>query len=233
MKPRSAHQEAGRQAFTLLEIIIAVSILAVLAGVAVPLVGKAFESKAKSVTSNELDELSESVGMYFFDVGAFPAEIDDLWIEPNGATGWTGPYISSSSTDPLSGKSDWTVDAWSRDYVLYADGDVLTITSTGGDASVGTADDLSVEVDVTHIRRDKTYAALAIINQAVQLYNAANLPTSPLPTSYTMLVEELVDDGLLPATDGFEVDGWGDAYTPVPAGQSPVVLIGSTNLGDA
>ena len=221
----------GTGGFTLLEIVIVVTVLAILAGAAVPLASKAFQSKARAVTSAEQDELAEAITLYFTDVMAFPAGIDDLWIKPSGAAGWTGPYLPSTTTDRLSGDSDWSVDGWSRPYVLSVSGDVLTVTSAGADGSTATSDDVEIEIDVTHIRREQTLAALELINQAVQLYNGENLPDDPLPTNFTLLLEELVDEDLLPTTSGFQADAWGDAYVAVPPNQSPVVAIGSVNLG--
>ena len=224
---QTANQRAG---FTLLEIVIAVTIMAIMAGIAVPLASKAFESKARGVTNNELDELADAVGIYFEDVLDFPGEIDDLWIEPAGVVGWTGPYLPYLSTDQLSGDSDWSVDAWSRPYVLSTLGDALTITSPGADAIAGNADDLEVEIDATPIRREHTRDQLDVLNQAVELYNGINLPDTPLSTTYSFLIQKLVDDGFMPTKTGYEVDAWGDDLVLVPAGLSPPVKIGSVNL---
>ena len=220
-----------RRGFTLLEIVIAVSILAILAGLAVPMASKAFESRARNATRAELDRLAEAVATYFEDVLAFPAEIDDLWIAPRGATGWTGPYVPSMSTEALSGDADWNVDAWALAYEVSQAGDVLTLTSGGSDRTVGTADDLAISVDATPIRRARTLAILTVLNQAIQSYNATHLPEEPLPTSIPLLLQDLVGAGLLPTRSGFEQDAWGDPFVPVPPGESPVVAVGSVHVG--
>ncbi len=221
----------GEGGFSLLEIVIAVTVLSVMLGMAVPVASMAFQSKAKRSTRAELDQLAEGVAAYFEDVNDFPAEIDDLLIEPTGVSGWTGPYLAMDSTDPLSGDSDWTVDAWSRDYVVTESGLVLTVASTGADGVSGTEADIAITIDGTPIRRRQTLATLVTINVAVTQYNGIYLPGTPLSTTWDIALNQLVTANLLPAKEGYETDEWGDAFVPVPAGQSPVVQIGSVNVG--
>jgi prepilin-type N-terminal cleavage/methylation domain-containing protein len=220
-----------RRGFTLLEIVIAVAILAILAGAVLPLAGKAFQSKARAATRNEAAAIAEAVGLYVHDTLAFPAAVDELLVRPAGVLGWTGPYLPYMTDDPLSAESDWTVDAWSRPYALALVGDVLTIASGGPDGETGGDDDVVFQVDATPVRRARTLEQLAVLNRAVGIYNDSHLPDDPLPTAFALLLEELVDAGLLPSPSGLETDAWGDGFTPMPPGQSPVVAIGSVNVG--
>jgi len=223
----------GGAGFTLLEIVIAVAIVAILSGIAIPLAAKAFESKAKAATRREAGDVAEAVGLFVHDTLALPTSPLDLLVEPGGVDGWTGPYLPYATDDPLSGESDWTVDAWSRAYSITTADDVFTITSGGPDGTVGTDDDIAFAVDATPFRRARTVEQLARLNRAIASYNATHLPDDPLPTAYAMLLEALLDADLLPSAEGFEADAWGDAFHADPPGKSPVVAVASSNVGSA
>lgn len=221
----------SRSGFTLLEIIITVAILAILTGISMPLASKAFESKARTATRREAADIAEAVQRYVHDTLEFPGSVLDLTMAPDGVAGWTGPYLPYTTDDPLSGESDWTVDAWSRPYQIDVRDDVWSIASGGPDRTVGTPDDIVFEVDATPMRRERTLDQLAVLNQAVSVYNATHLPDDPLPTTWPLLLEALVDSGALPTTAGYTVDAWGDAFRPDPPGRSPVVKVGSVHIG--
>ena len=215
--------------FTLLEMVIVLSIMAIVAGTAVPLASMAINSKARRVTLEELDGLQLAVGEYFRDTGQLPGAIGDMEQNPIVA-GWTGPYLQAFSIDQNSGLSQYSVDAWSQAYQLAIAGSVLTITSPGQGGSFGDGNDLAITVDVTPIRREMTLDTMKIVNQAIQLYNATWLASDPLPANYTTILTKLVSRGYLPSSAGFAVDGWGAPLVPAPLGLSPVVQISSANL---
>jgi len=133
-------------------------------------------------------------------------------------------------TDQLTGLSGYQVDAWSRPYSMSALGDVLTIQSMGEDARLGTNADITIDLDVTYIRREKTLSRLKVINQAVLQYNAQWMATDPLPANYAVAYSKLVSRGYLPNSTDYQVDGWGVAYVEKPAGSTPVVEITSTSI---
>ncbi len=223
------HASARRAGFTLLELIVTITIMAIIAGSAVPLASMAINSKKKRATIEELDSLQVAAAEYFRDTGSLPTAIADMETNP-GVANWYGPYLERHSIDQLSGLSQYAVDAWSQPYSLSTSGSVLTISSAALGGVHGDANDLSCALDVTPIRREKTLEILGIVNGAITRYNAKWLGTDPLPASYSSLLSKLVFSGYLPATAPYGVDGWGDAFVADPAGLTPVVKVGSTNM---
>ena len=221
----------SRAGFSLIEMILVVTIMVIMVGVAVPVTSKVLAYKARLATTEELGQLSSAAVDHFYDTWALPTSADDLLVDPGSVPGWSGPYLPGVVADRLTGQSGYQVDAWSRPYDFLISGDVLTITSQGADAQVGSADDVEVNVDVTPIRREETLRRLLTINQAITIFNGINLPGRPLPPNYVTIQAMLVGDGLLPSTATYSVDGWGDAFVPDPPGISPVVRVGSSNLG--
>ena len=216
--------------FSLIELIIAVSIMAILAGAAVPLALKAMTSAGRKASKTEIESLSEGVQDYFSDTLVLPATLADLEVEPTPAVpGWSGPYLPGAVPDKITGLSGYQVDAWSRSYDLTVAGDIATITSRAEDGMPGTTDDISIAVNVTYLRRKATLDQLRIINQAVASYNAQNNFSPALPnSSYTNILSTLVSDGFLPSTTGYEFDGWGVPFEP--RATTPVVKIQSASL---
>lgn len=229
MSTRATTRSRARAGFTLLEMIIVISIMAIVAGAAVPLASMAINSKARRATVDELEGLQLAVGEYFRDTGQLPSAISDMEQDP-GVGGWTGPYLQAFSLDRNSGLSQYSVDAWSQSYTLSASGSVLTITSPGQGGALGDGNDISMTVDVTPIRREQTLAKLKIVNQAIQKYNDTWLDSDPLPATYSTVLTKLVSKGYLPSTTPFDSDGWGDPLVPDPAGLSPVVQVTSSHL---
>lgn len=226
------HGPFHRRAFTLIEIVIAVAILAILAGAAVPMASKFFNARARADTRAELDEIADAALEYFRDTGSLPSSVQVLVTD--STTGWAGPYLSVSTTEPWSGTSDVQVDAWARAYVFQAQGtSLLELRSPGEGGQLGDEDDIVFTVDVTPIRREETLAQLDTLNRAIGLYNAQYLPDDPLSTKYGTLLARLVTSGFLPDAGPYQVDGWGSAFTPDPAGKSPVVAVTSVNLGSS
>ncbi len=250
MKLRTHSRTNSRRGFTLLELSIAVTILAILAAAAVPVTATVLDYRLRKSTRDELSQISEASGEYFRDTLAFPTAVDQLLRDPNGGhaatvpsnpsvsassrvQGWSGPYLASISVDSNSKLDDWEVDAWSRPYKFSRVGDVLTISSAGEDAVFGSTDDLSIELEVTWIRREVTLEVLRVINQAIVLYNGQYQMTAPLPANYSSVYSTLVGKGLLPASSDYQTDAWGDPFVEDPIGRTPVVRVQSLRILDA
>ncbi len=224
----SESQRSARGGFTLLELVISIAIVSILAAAVVPVATKALNYEGRKATRAELERLAQAALDYFHDTDQVPSAEAQFESDP-GVTGWAGPYLTGAVPDAATGKSQWKVDAWSRDYVFTA-GSTLTIQSLGADASAGTSDDLTVVVDFTPVRRAKTLEELAILNQAITLYNATWLATAPLPLDWSSARALLVSHGYLPNDPAWDSVGWGVAYSADPAGVTPVVRVRSTSL---
>jgi general secretion pathway protein G len=131
----------GRRAFTLMEMIVVVTIIALLATLIAPRiwsnVGRAKTAAAKAgITS-----IANSVHTYLLDVGV--QEPDDnfdlevLLAPPDAGGGSNGPYLSKESD---------LLDPWKHPYVIKVPGDLnrydFDIISMGEDGELGTADDI-------------------------------------------------------------------------------------------
>lgn len=222
-------KRSRRGGFTLLELVVVLTIMAILAGAAVPVASMAINSKRKSATADELDGLQRAAAEYFRDTGALPSAVSDLETNP-GVSGWVGPYLQRFSIDANTGLSQYAVDAWWQPYQLSSSTSVLTITSAATGGVYGDANDISVTLDVTPIRREKTLETVAIVNRAIAAYNTSYLDSDPLPATYSTLLSKLVTRGYLPASSPYATDGWGDALEADPAGLTPVVRVKSVNM---
>lgn len=218
----------ARRGFTLIELIVAVAILAVLVGAAVPVSSKVLSYKARMATRQELQLLADATVEYFRDTRQFPATVGALLVS-SGASGWSGPYLPGVVADHVTGASGYEKDAWSRSYVVSRSGDVVTIRSIGEDARANTADDLLIQSNVTFVRREETLSELKILNQTIALYNAQYQTTAPLSSTWSTAFNTLVSQGLLPNDSDYLSDGWGQAYrATVPGG--PLVELSSPSL---
>ena len=134
------HRRRSRRAFTLMEMIVVVTIIALLAGLIVPRlwsrVGAAKVSVAKSAVSN----IATQVHAYVLDTGT---RIDDdfdlrvLLAPPNDGGGPNGPYLQ---------KKDDLVDPWENELIIRVPGEVnydFDVVSAGEDGAFGTPDDIT------------------------------------------------------------------------------------------
>lgn len=221
----------AERGFTLIEILVAVAIMAMLAGAAIPVASKALSSAARKATREELVQVGAAAQEYFRDTNQSPKKVLDLE-RKSKAPGWAGPYVSGAMQDPLATTSPYTTDAWSREYRAKVSGDVLTITSAGPDASFDTDDDVKIQVDFTPIRREETLEELKTLNQAIGLYNGLYGADKPLPSAWKKSLTMLVDAGFLPDYDVYYSDSWGNAYVGEPDGKSPLVKVASSSIAN-
>jgi len=134
----------GRRAFTLLEILLVVGLLALLAAFVVPaLTGQADKAKidmAKAAIGPN-GPLSQSIDLYKVNVGQFPEELKELIEKPSDediAQKWRGPYIKD-----VSGLKD----PWGRDFQYDPQGEhnpgQVDLWSMGPDGIDGNEDDIT------------------------------------------------------------------------------------------
>lgn len=85
------------KAFTLIEMMAVVVIIAILAAVIAPKffgqVGKAQVTTAQK----EIEMIKQGITLYRFDTNRFPEELRDLVKEPDDVKGWNGPYFERAS----------------------------------------------------------------------------------------------------------------------------------------
>ena len=116
--------ERRKQAFTLVEMMAVVVIIAILAAV----IGPRFfgqVNKAQIVRAQkDIETLKQAVTLYKFHTNRFPAELIDLVTEPDDVTGWTGPYLEKKSfKDPWDNKYQYRAPGMNdRDFDIWCYG---------------------------------------------------------------------------------------------------------------
>src|SRR5580658_4999976 len=92
----------GEQAFTLVELMLVLVILATLAAIVLPkLTGKSQQAKI-TAAKTEISAISMALDNYEVDTGEYPkgGDLDALVNQPANATGWKGPYMQNIPPDP-------------------------------------------------------------------------------------------------------------------------------------
>lgn len=102
-RPRRRRGEAG---YSLLEILIALAIIALLIGVAGPRVFALFERGKQKVATIQIEQIQAALDLYRLDMRRYPTTEEGLAALMNrpssGAELWSGPYLDKASglTDP-------------------------------------------------------------------------------------------------------------------------------------
>ena len=137
-------RERSCRAFTLLELMVVLLILALLATIAAPRVTK-YLSKAKTESARiQVDALGAAVDAFHLDVGRFPTQeegLNALLAKPADAVGWDGPYLK---------KRDSLLDPWRRPYRYRQPGkhgeyEVYTFGSDDREGGDGESSDVGTE----------------------------------------------------------------------------------------
>ncbi len=239
---RTSEREAG---FTLLEVVVALAIVAVLAGTVAPMAYKQLVRARKDATLVELTALSNGLIDFYEDTGRFPTQGEGLaaLVSDPGVTGWQGPYVGDDHGAPVSAVTN---DQFGNAYVYDSTptttpsgaADALIVSSGANGAfdtgSVGSTWDLDADEDdlmgvacVGPVNRDKTRDCLveleAIGDAAWRHYeDQASFPAT-LAALSSVYMDPGVDNG------GF-VDPWNRAYDLVEVtvgGQPPTLTVRS------
>lgn len=89
---RSPAPRAAQRGMSLIEIIIVIVLIGiVLTFVGSRILGGADRAKA-NLAKSQVQTLAGKVDQFQMDVGRLPAALDELAAQPQGATGWLGPY---------------------------------------------------------------------------------------------------------------------------------------------
>ncbi len=211
-------KQRNRAGFSLIELVIVMTIMALLVGVVTPVASTLINREGRKATSAELATYADAVERYFEDTGALPANTRALVINPTVA-GWAGPYLSGGVADASIAAGDFELDAWNNPYRVTVAGSTWTLASRGADRVFGGGDDLAVTVDVTLVRRRLTEERAAVINAAVVAYNSYWLVTDamtgrpvPLANDWASARTRLIATGHLSNAAEYATDGWGSAF---------------------
>lgn len=104
------HKEHTKHGFSLIEIMIAVAIVAIMGIAAWQIGSRAMARVYKSRAKTTVEMLSNEITQFHLDVGQYPARLRDLVKRPddeNIGKKWQGPYVP---------KEDMLTDPWGNPY---------------------------------------------------------------------------------------------------------------------
>jgi general secretion pathway protein G len=124
------------RAFTLVEMLLVVTIIGILAGLVIPqIVGRTEQARLARVNADLMGGVSTALNLYEVDNGVFPKSLQGLTQPPSDAKNWHGPYLGNLPVDP-----------WGNSYIYYYPGkhnpDSFDLLSVGRDGKEGTDDDI-------------------------------------------------------------------------------------------
>lgn len=122
-------------AFTLVEMLLVVTIIGILAALVIPkIVGRSEQARVTAAHA-DIAAIKTALDAFEVDNGFYPKSLADLVAPPSNAKNWHGPYLDKVPSDP-----------WGNNYVYYYPGKhnagAFDILSVGQDGKEGTDDDV-------------------------------------------------------------------------------------------
>jgi len=112
--------------FTLLELMIVISIIIILASIALPQYQKTIMHARETVLRDDLFKMRSLLDQYAADKGKLPQSLDDLV---------TAHYLREVPKDPITDNKDWTVVTGEDPFSSEGGTGVTDVHSSSGDAS--------------------------------------------------------------------------------------------------
>src|SRR6266550_8422489 len=135
---------AGQQGFTLVEMLVVITIIGLIMGLIGPRVlNYLSESKVKAAKI-QLQSFASALDLFYLDAGRFPSAAEGLAAlvqRTPGVAAWNGPYLKGGTIPS---------DPWSHAYLYRAPGDhgpydIVSYGSDGQEGGSGVAADISLE----------------------------------------------------------------------------------------
>src|SRR5437667_11177768 len=112
--------------FTLLELMIVISIIIILAAVALPQYQKTVMHARETVLKDDLFRMRSLIDQYAADKGKLPQSLDDLV---------TAGYIREVPKDPITDNKEWKLDTGEDPYSTEGGSGVINVHSSSSDVS--------------------------------------------------------------------------------------------------
>jgi general secretion pathway protein G len=132
---------AGQQAFTLVELLLVLTILGILAAIVVPKFTGRTEQARITAAQSQIATFSTALDAFEIDNGYYPKGrngLQELVVQPRDAQNWRGPYLS---------KGEIPLDPWNHPYIYESPGKRNTsgydLMSMGPDGREGNDDDIT------------------------------------------------------------------------------------------
>ncbi len=136
-RPHARVASRRRKGFTLLELLLVLSILVVIGGIAIMNLGGAQEDAYRDSTTTQLNSVKQAIERYRIKLGSLPETIEALKDGPSDAAKkakWTRPILDAIPND-----------AWGNPLVYSLNSGKYEIRSAGPDGQVNTDDDITAE----------------------------------------------------------------------------------------
>jgi general secretion pathway protein G len=137
---KNMYRGARTGAFTLVEMLLVLVILAVLAAIVIPKFSGRSQQAKETAAKSQIASIELALDQFEVDTGAYPAGangLDALLNAPSNARDWKGPYL----------KKGVPLDPWGSPYVYSYPGKNnpggYDLMSVGPDMRAGTDDDLT------------------------------------------------------------------------------------------
>src|ERR1700722_18486946 len=141
---RERGPNAGQQGFTLVEMLVVISIIGLIMGLIGPRVlNYLSESKVKTARI-QLQSFAGGLDLFYLDAGRFPSTSEGLGAlmqRTPGVAAWNGPYLKGNTLPN---------DPWNHPYIYRAPGDhapyeIISYGSDGQEGGTGLAADITTE----------------------------------------------------------------------------------------
>jgi general secretion pathway protein G len=133
----------GEQGFTLVEMLVVITIIGLIMGLIGPRVlNYLSESKVKAAKI-QMQSFASALDLYNLDTGRYPSASEGLGalVQPTTGVAWNGPYLKGAALPN---------DPWNHPYLYRVPGehgpyDIMSLGSDGQEGGSGTAADLSLD----------------------------------------------------------------------------------------
>lgn len=124
-----------RSAFTLLEVMLVLVIIAAIAGIAVVNIGGIQERSYRRIATTQISNMGNMLEQYKLEIGSYPTQLAHLHEQPSDLadpTKWVQLLKEPVPADP-----------WGRAYEYTVNGDSYELRSLGPDGQSGNEDDVT------------------------------------------------------------------------------------------
>jgi general secretion pathway protein G len=130
-------RRSSRSGFTLVELLLVLTILGILAAIVVPKFTGRTQQARITAARTQISTFSTACEAFEVDTGSYPKSLQDLVQQPRDVQNWKGPYL----------QGDIPLDPWHNAYIYAYPGRHMPsgfdLSSVGEDGRDGTDDDIS------------------------------------------------------------------------------------------